>query len=752
MHLLDIIESLNAPTPTVEDLAKKYNVPESKVKAQLSRGVKVEKEHTSNTKEATEIALDHLGEDLHYYTKLAKAQLEEAEQMELPGIPTPQQAMSQSNLKQYGQPSWRATTPTAVDGQGEHQGSQVRVTSLYKLSPRDNFIINGKAEITTPDGQKMVQPWSLVVQRKTGAVLAKNVGKLDDFSLDAVFNHITTAGLMRKQYANPLQNDPNDAVMEEEQNDQSMVDKETPDQEGERKHPRLFYQGLSPKVKQLINTAYKSFPDAKNDVEAVFSFIQDQQELNRMQQGQLEAEQELVRSLQAELENVEIVNDKQAQQIQQLVAAIQSKEQRFQQYTDQVAQQQMSAQQAAQGAQAIAQQPVAEQTQGSGIRKHYFRVDSMNTDIAQQIGLKQDRGGNWVLYQTPQSGARFDRIFSDAVRAFGHPTNSHAIEEGYTPKKKDSSLIDALRDFLPIAVKHLKLDHIPKIKLEKHIEGTHVPTFGRFGNDTREISVVVSNRHPVDILRTLAHEMVHYKQELLGQLDGDSWHTGSPDEDEANAEGGVIMRLFNQAHPEYLDNAPITVQEAWSKKYKKSINCNNPKGFSQRAHCAGRRARQSGKKTKSSSVSESIDNIEIIHEPSGRGHYIEARLDGQEVGRVWFNPTKGGYRASMAWVSQNLRRQGIARKMYQYARDNLGLDIVPSDVQSDDARAFWATNPVEENFADGKKPGRKGLAKRSGVNCKASVTQLRKVAKNSTGEKRRMAHWCANMKSGRSKG
>lgn len=29
--------------------------------------------------------------------------------------------------------------------------------------------------------------------------------------------------------------------------------------------------------------------------------------------------------------------------------------------------------------------------------------------------------------------------------------------------------------------------------------------------------------------------------------------------------------------------------EAWSEKYKRSINCNNPKGFSQRAHCQGRK-------------------------------------------------------------------------------------------------------------------------------------------------------------------
>jgi hypothetical protein len=58
---------------------------------------------------------------------------------------------------------------------------------------------------------------------------------------------------------------------------------------------------------------------------------------------------------------------------------------------------------------------------------------------------------------------------------------------------------------------------------------------------------------------------------------------------------------------------------------------------------------------------------------------------------------------------------------------------------------------VAENFADGKNPGRKGLSKRMGVNTKASVSSLRKTAKNSSGEKQRMAHWLANMKAGRKK-
>lgn len=31
------------------------------------------------------------------------------------------------------------------------------------------------------------------------------------------------------------------------------------------------------------------------------------------------------------------------------------------------------------------------------------------------------------------------------------------------------------------------------------------------------------------------------------------------------------------------------IDEKWSDKYKKSIDCDNPRGFSQRAHCAGRK-------------------------------------------------------------------------------------------------------------------------------------------------------------------
>lgn len=98
--------------------------------------------------------------------------------------------------------------------------------------------------------------------------------------------------------------------------------------------------------------------------------------------------------------------------------------------------------------------------------------------------------------------------------------------------------------------------------------------------------------------------------------------------------------------------------------------------------------------------------------------------------------------------------------MMSYAISHLKANMIPQEFDSKKKQINSVlvkyndlTKPesVEENFADGKRPGRKGLAKRSGVNTKASVSSLRKTAKSSSGEKQRMAHWLANMKAGKAK-
>lgn len=68
---------LDKPEMTVSELAKKHKVSRKEIEDQLSKGIKIEMEHTSKYKVAKEIALDHLAENPKYYDKLNKAELEE---------------------------------------------------------------------------------------------------------------------------------------------------------------------------------------------------------------------------------------------------------------------------------------------------------------------------------------------------------------------------------------------------------------------------------------------------------------------------------------------------------------------------------------------------------------------------------------------------------------------------------------------------------------------------------------------------
>lgn len=68
------LEPLDVPTPSVSELATKWNVDEAAVEIEVAKGIEVEKEHTTDEAVASEITRDHLNEDLYYYDKLAKVE------------------------------------------------------------------------------------------------------------------------------------------------------------------------------------------------------------------------------------------------------------------------------------------------------------------------------------------------------------------------------------------------------------------------------------------------------------------------------------------------------------------------------------------------------------------------------------------------------------------------------------------------------------------------------------------------------
>jgi hypothetical protein len=94
--------------------------------------------------------------------------------------------------------------------------------------------------------------------------------------------------------------------------------------------------------------------------------------------------------------------------------------------------------------------------------------------------------------------------------------------------------------------------------------------------------------------------------------------------------------------------------------------------------------------------------------------------------------------------------------MYDYMQSK-GYRIRRSGQQTDAGAGLWDKykpgKNMWENFADGKVKGksRPGRVKKSGASCKGSVTSLRAKAKKYSGERGKMYHWCANMKSGRNK-
>lgn len=302
------------------------------------------------------------------------------------------------------------------------------------------------------------------------------------------------------------------------------------------------------------------------------------------------------------------------------------------------------------------------------------------------------------------------------------------VQELLTEERKTTAdeFMRLMRDFLPLAMEHLKITSLPDFKLVTRVPDTEQPTFGKFVPDENRIYLAIEQRHPLDVIRTMAHELTHYRQGTEHELGPDSGRTGSPTENEAHEVAGIIMRHFNKAHPEYFQDRAINILEDWNKVNKHD----HTDGLSRKAVNAYRREHP-GSKLKTA-VTTKPSKLKKGSKSSKRRKSFCARMSGMKKHRAGAK-TK---RDPDSPINKALRRWHCESIEEMQELIQLGESYISN---------------LTENFADGKNPGRKGLAKRSGVNTKASVSSLRNTAKHSSGEKARMAHWLANMKAGRAK-
>jgi len=112
------------------------------------------------------------------------------------------------------------------------------------------------------------------------------------------------------------------------------------------------------------------------------------------------------------------------------------------------------------------------------------------------------------------------------------------------------SIID---NFIDFGKEYLTLPNDFKIVLTDN--GDDIETLGNYDMEDKTIKILTKNRAIPDIIRSIAHEMVHHQQNDRGDLKGnkEEGETGSPWEDEANAKAGSLVRKFGEDNPEIYD-------------------------------------------------------------------------------------------------------------------------------------------------------------------------------------------------------
>lgn len=102
-----------------------------------------------------------------------------------------------------------------------------------------------------------------------------------------------------------------------------------------------------------------------------------------------------------------------------------------------------------------------------------------------------------------------------------------------------------LDSFVKFVKEQLEIKTVPTIKIQNNRDGLKTTANYDYTKENKIIKVSSKGRALVDVMRSIAHEMVHHKQFEDGRLDGPQPpDIGGEIEDEANAKAGQFIKMY----------------------------------------------------------------------------------------------------------------------------------------------------------------------------------------------------------------
>jgi hypothetical protein len=159
------------------------------------------------------------------------------------------------------------------------------------------------------------------------------------------------------------------------------------------------------------------------------------------------------------------------------------------------------------------------------------------------------RAGDITGFKTTLPDSVIQKGYSDDIFGMLAPIIKENFE--INSNNENSTIKKYLEEFADYCYGVLDLNNKPLIKVitdDSYVEQNK--SFGGYSPTDNVIYISINKRNLADVMRSLAHEIIHSKQNEQGSLSAEDGNTGSEIENQANAVAGIIMRHYGQLKPE----------------------------------------------------------------------------------------------------------------------------------------------------------------------------------------------------------